>query len=302
LKSGSHGHYRAPMNVHLVDGTFELFRAYYGAPGSVNDDGHEVGAARTWARSLLALLRSGEVTHIACAYDHVIESFRNDLFAGYKTGAGIEPELWAQFPLAERVSQALGVVTWPMVEFEADDALASAAHALAARADVDRILICSPDKDLTQCVSGKRVVTFDRIRKSILDDDGVRTKFGVEPASIPDYLALVGDSADGIPGLPGWGAKSSATVLARYGHLESIPDDEASWDVKVRGAGKLAATLRERRADAVLYRTLATLRTDVPLAATPEDLAWHGADRPALEALCAELGASDLIDRVPRWR
>src|SRR5262252_6030804 len=253
------------MKVHLIDGTFELFRAYYGAPSSATADGFEAGAVRGLLRSLLALLGEPGVTHVAIAFDHVIESFRNDLYAGYKMGDGIEPELFAQFHPAEDACRALGVVTWPMIEFECDDALATAAARFANEPGVEQVVICSPDKDLAQCVRGTRIVCLDRIRRTSLDEDGVRAKFGVNPASIPDWLALVGDSADGFPGVPRWGAKSASAVLGAYEHLERIPDDARSWSVKVRGAESLAASLREHRADASLFRRLATLREDVPL-------------------------------------
>jgi 5'-3' exonuclease len=223
----------------------------------------------------------------------VIESFRNELFAGYKTGEGIEPELWAQFPLAERVTRGLGVVTWSMVEFEADDALATAAWRFADHPGVEQVVICSPDKDLAQCVRADRIVLLDRRRQQQLDETGVRDKLGVAPASIPDWLALVGDSADGIPGIPRWGAKSAAAVLGRWQHLESIPDDPADWDIRVRGAKSLAGELASRRTDAMLYRRLATLRADVPLAEDLDALRWRGPDAPALAALAAELGAED---------
>jgi 5'-3' exonuclease len=290
------------MRVHLVDGTYELFRAHFGAPAATAPDGTEVGATRGLLRSLLALLREDGVTHVACAFDHVIESFRNRLFAGYKTGEGVPEELMAQFPLAERATQALGLVTWSMVEFEADDALATAAARFADAPGVEEVLLCTPDKDLAQCVRGERVVCFDRLRRRRLDEVGVVGKFGVPPASIPDWLALVGDDADGIPGLERWGAKSASAVLARYRHLEGIPDDERSWEVAVRGAPALAQSLREGRVQAGLYRLLATLRTDVPLAEGFEDLRWRGARRRALEALCRELGETDLLARVPLWR
>jgi 5'-3' exonuclease len=289
------------MKIHLVDGTYELFRAYYGAPASSAPDGREVGATRGLMRSLLALVRDPEVTHVAVAFDHVIESFRNQLFDGYKTGEGIEPELRSQFDLAEEATRALGMVCWAMVEFEADDALAAGAARYAADDRVDQVVICSPDKDLSQCVR-PGVVTWDRMRDTVRDTAAVVDKFGVEPASIPDYLALVGDSADGIPGLPKWGAKSTSTVLARYRHIEAIPDDETSWDVKVRGAAGLAAVLRDHRGDAELFRTLATLRDDVPLAESVDDLAWRGAARELLEPLCASLGDDDLVGRISRWR
>jgi 5'-3' exonuclease len=280
--------------VHVIDGTFELFRTYYGAPAA-QVDSREVGAARALLRSLAYLLRSGEVTHGGVAFDHVIESFRNDLFAGYKTGEGLDPALVGQFELAERVSAALGLATWPMVELEADDALATAAHALSGAPDVEQVVIVSPDKDLAQCVRGSQVITWDRMRGNTLDQAGVVTKFGVEPASIPDLLALVGDTADGIPGLPRWGMRSAAVVLARWKHLDAIPDDEARWDVAVRGRAALAEVLRARKGDALLYRRLATLRTDAPIDASLDALAWRGPDRAALAAVCAEVGIEPAI-------
>lgn len=291
------------MKVHLVDGTYELFRMYFGAPAATDPSGREVGATRALLRSLLALVTTPGVTHVGVAFDTVIESFRNELFDGYKTGEGIDPLLFAQFPLAERATAALGLTVWSMVELEADDAIATAAHRLEDDPRVEQIVVCSPDKDLAQCVRGERVVLWDRRREQILDEAGVREKFGVAPGSIPDYLALVGDSADGIPGIPRWGARSAATVLARYPRLEEIPDDASAWEVKVRGAAGLAESLRGRRDDALLYRRLATLRTDAKL----EDdlvasLAWAGADRDALTALCDELGDARFAERVPRFR
>ena len=286
------------MEVHLVDGTYELFRAHYGAPGARAADGREIGASRGLARSLLGLVRNEGATHVAVAFDHVVESFRNEIFDGYKTGEGIEPELFAQFPLAEEVARALGCVVWPMVEFEADDALATAAARFRDDPRVDRVLICSPDKDLAQCVTGDRVVCVDRRREKTLDEDGVREKFGVDPASIPDWLALVGDAADGIPGIPAWGARSAATVLAEYGHIDRIPDDPAEWSVTVRGAARLAENLRTRRDDAGLYCDLATLRTDVPLEESPDDLEWTGAHCRELEPLAKLLHAGDLVERL----
>ena len=289
------------MKVHLVDGTYELFRSYFGAPEARSPAGLEVGATLGIMRSLLALLREDGVTHLGCAFDHVIESFRNDLFAGYKTGDGVPADLMAQFHLAERAVAALGIVVWPMVEFEADDAIATAA----ARADLDpgveQVVICSPDKDMAQCVRGTRVVCLDRVRRKVYDEAGVREKFGVLPASIPDWLALVGDEADGYPGLARWGAKSAATLLAHYEHLEAIPDDVREWAVPVRGAPALAESLRAARDEAMLYRTLARLRTDAPLPESIAELEWRGADRNALEALCQELGATGLPERVHRW-
>ena len=290
------------MKVHLVDGTYELFRSYFGAPEAKSPAGLEVGATLGIMRSLLALLREDGVTHLGCAFDHVIESFRNDLFAGYKTGDGIPADLFAQFHLTERAVAALGIVVWPMIEFEADDAIATAA----ARADLDpgveQVVICSPDKDMAQCVRGTRVVCLDRVRRKTYDESGVREKFGVLPGSIPDWLALVGDDADGYPGLARWGAKSAATVLAHYERLEAIPDDVTQWAVPVRGAPALAESLRMGRDDAMLYRTLARLRTDAPLPESIADLEWRGADRSRLEPLCAELGASGLLERVHRWQ
>jgi 5'-3' exonuclease len=280
----------AGATVHLVDGTYELFRAHFAMPSMKAPDGREVGAVRGMLRSLLPWLRRQGATHAAAAFDHTVESFRNDLFAGYKTGEGIDPDLWAQFPLAEDASRALGVVTWPMVELEADDALATAAARLAGDPAVAQVVIVSPDKDLFQCVTGTRVVTCDRFREVVRGEAGVQEKLGVSPASVPDYLALVGDAADGLPGVPRWGAKSAAAVLARYGHLEAIPDDAAAWDVKVRGARALAASLAEHRQEALLYRRLATLRTDAPIDASLAALRWNGPDRPALEALCDAIG------------
>jgi 5'-3' exonuclease len=290
------------MQIHLIDGTYELFRAFYGAPSAQGPDGREVGGTRGLLRSLLAMLQAPEVTHVGIAFDHVIESFRNDLFDGYKTGEGIDPDLWNQFPLAEELSYALGIAVWPMVEFEADDAIASAAAKWRDNEKVERVLLCSPDKDFAQCVRGTDVVLFDRMREKLIDEKGVWEKWGIKPASMPDYLALVGDTADGIPGIPRWGAKSTSTVLAEYEHLENIPDDEAEWSVKVRGAKSLAANLREQRKDAELYKLLATLRTDAPIPESLVQMRWRGADRPRLEKLCEEIGDTRAISRVPAWR
>jgi len=290
------------VKVHLVDGTFELFRAFYGAPAATGRGGREVGATRGLVRSLLALLRQDDVSHVGVAFDHVIESFRNDLYPGYKTGDGIDPALAGQFEPAERAAAAIGLVVWPMVEFEADDALAAAAARCAADPRVDQVVICSPDKDLCQCVRARRVVTLDRIRGTLRDRDAVIEKFGVPPESIPDWLALVGDSADGFPGVPRWGERSAATVLARWKHVDDIPADPDRWEVKVRGAAGLAASLAEHRGDAALYRTLATLREDTPLDESVDDLAWRGADRAAVAALADELADGDLAARIPRWR
>jgi 5'-3' exonuclease len=290
------------MKVHLVDGTYELFRAFFGAPPAHDAEGRPVGAVRGLLATLLSLLREPGVTHVACAFDHVIESFRNEIFAGYKTGEGVDPDLLAQFEPAEQAASALGMVVWPMIEFETDDALATAAARLRDAPGVEQVVICSPDKDLSQCVIGSRVICRDRLRGVDRDEAGVVAKFGVSPRSIPDWLALVGDSADGIPGLRGWGEKSAAAVLARYGKLEAIPGDPARWEVEVRGRERLAATLRERREEAALYRRLATLRTDVPLVESLADLEWRGARRPDLEEICREIGAEELLARVHRWR
>jgi 5'-3' exonuclease len=289
------------MRIHLVDGTYELFRAHFGAPEARGRDGTVVGATLGLMRSLLSLLREDGVTHVACAFDHVIESFRNDLFTGYKTSEGVPDELLAQFPLAERATRALGVVVWPMVEFEADDALATAAARAADESNVDQVVICSPDKDLAQCVRGTRVVALDRLRRRVYDEAGVIEKFGIPPASIPDWLALVGDDADGIPGVPRWGARSASTLLAHYGHLEEIPDEANRWTVPVRGAAALAESLATHRTAVLLYRRLATLRTDVPLAEETDALRWQGAVRADLTALCHELAEDQIVDRVTRW-
>jgi 5'-3' exonuclease len=288
------------VQIHLVDGTYELFRHFYAVPSSLAPDGREVGAARGVLASLIALLRDG-ATHIGCAFDTRVESFRNDLFAGYKTGAGIEPALLGQFELVEAGVRALGITAWSMVEFEADDALATAAVRCAADSRVERVLLCTPDKDLGQSVAGTRIVQLDRRKDSVLDEAGVCAKFGVPPRAIPDLLALVGDPQDGIPGVPKWGAKSAAAVLARYGELAKIPADPAEWDFAVRGAASLAASLNEHREAAALYRTLATLRTDVPIAEDVDDLRWRGPTA-AFGDLCASIGAERLVSRVPEPR
>jgi 5'-3' exonuclease len=278
------------VEVHLVDGTYELFRHYYAVPSARDSNGHEVGAVRGVITSILGMIQHG-ATHIGFATDHVIESFRNGLWPGYKTGEGIEPDLLSQFQLLEDAMSAMGVVLWPMVEFEADDALASAAAAAALDESVDRVIVCTPDKDLAQCVRGTRVVQMNRRSRSICDEAGVVAKFGVPPESIPDYLALVGDSADGYPGLPGWGAKSTAAVLAKYRHLEAIPDDWRTWKVNAASAATLAATLARDRENAFLFRTLATLRTDIPLFDSVDDLRWKG-PTPAFEELGARINAA----------
>jgi 5'-3' exonuclease len=278
------------LEVHLVDGTYELFRHYYALPSARDVDGREVAAVRGVLASVLGMLRGG-ATHIAVATDHVIESFRNGLWAEYKTGEGIEPDLLAQFPLLEDILSAAGVVVWPMVEFEADDALAAAADAAARDTRVERVIICTPDKDLAQCVRGQRIVQLNRRTRVTLDEAGVVQKFGISPASIPDYLALVGDAADGYPGLPGWGAKSSAAVLAKFVHLESIPADCREWQVNVANASALADTLSRERDRALLFRVLATLRTDITLFNDVDQLRWNG-PTPAFDALAARLDAA----------
>jgi 5'-3' exonuclease len=282
--------WRPALDVYLVDGTYELFRHYYALPSARDQDGREVAAVRGVLTSVLGMIKGG-VTHIAIATDHVIESFRNDLWPGYKAGEGIDPDLWAQFPLLEEALSAAGVVVWPMVEFEADDALAAAAMAAAGDARVDQVILCTPDKDLAQCVRGTRVVQLNRRTRVTFDEAGVIKKFGVSPASIPDYLALVGDSADGYPGLPGWGAKSTAAVLAKFGHLESIPTDWREWHVNVANASALAATLSRERDRALLFRTLATFRTDIALFDDVEQLRWIG-PTPGFDVFAARLDAT----------
>jgi 5'-3' exonuclease len=277
--------------VHLVDGTYELFRHFYAIPSTRNRDGEEVAAVRGVMHSLRGLVEEG-ATHIGVATDQVIESFRNDLWPGYKTGEGIDPALWAQFPLLEEALRAWGLTLWPMVEVEADDALASAAAKAAADPRVDQVIICSPDKDLAQCVRGTRVVQRDRVRKTTRDEAGIVEKFGVPPASIPDYLALVGDASDGFPGLQGWGAKSAAAVLARFGHIDAIPADHRVWGVHVARAALLAATLDRDRELALLFRQLATLRADVPVFESVDELAWRG-PTPALSGLRRRLAIGD---------
>ncbi len=285
------------MKVHVLDGTYELFRHHFALPAHTTSDGRPVAAVRGVIESALNLLAERDVTHLGVATDHVIESFRNDLYAGYKTGEGIDAELWAQFNPLEDALRALGVVVWPMVEFEADDAMAAAAAIAATDDRVEQVLLLTPDKDLGQCVRGRRVVQFDRRKRLLIDEAGVIEKFGVGPASIPDYLALVGDAADGFPGLPGWGAKSAAAVLARYGKLEEIPIHAGQWDVPgLRGAPKLAATLVNQLTDALLFRVIATVRTDA--VDTPvDDLRWPG-PTPAFYEVAAGLDAPGLATRA----
>ncbi len=288
----------AGVRIHLIDGTYELFRQYLAPrPGHVDDEGVEVGATRAVVQSMVALLER-DATHLGVATDHVIESFRNDMWDTYKTSAGVDPLLLAQFPLLEDALVALGVAVWPMVDYEADDALASAATVAAADTRVEQVLVCTPDKDLAQCVGGK-VVQLDRRKEQLIDAAGVRAKFGVDPASIPDWLALVGDSADGFPGLPGFGAKTAAALLTRYGHIEAIPDDAREWDVSgVRGADRLAATLSTGRKVAELFKDLATLRTDANVG-TVDDWEWHGPE-PDFADWCARFGWPKLAERAEK--
>ena len=288
------------VDIYLLDGTYELFRHFFALPPYVSREGREIAATRGVLGSVLGMLESG-VTHLGVATDHVIESFRNELWPGYKTSAGVDPRLLQQFPLLEEALQALGVVVWPMVELEADDALGTAARVAAQSAEVERVLICTPDKDLAQCVEGSRVVQLDRRFGRVMDEAGVVAKFGVPPASIPDYLALVGDSADGFPGVPGWGAKSASTLLARYGHIDQIPLDVRAWGLQLRGADRLAAALRASFDLALLFRRLATLRTDASIRATPADLRWGGPTRD-FAAVCDRLDAPQLAARADRAR
>jgi 5'-3' exonuclease len=287
------------MLVHLVDGTYELFRYFFALPSHVTEKKREVGATRGVVGSMLSMLEGG-VTHIGIATDHVIESFRNDLLAGYKTGAGIDPALRSQFTLLEETLTAVGFCVWPMVEFEADDAMGAAAKVAAADRRVERVLLCTPDKDLGQCVTADgRIVQFDRRKEALIDYEGVIAKFGVPPASIPDYLALVGDTADGLPGVAGWGAKTTAAVLARYGTLEGIPLDAGKWDVSVRGVGKLVYTLANNYEEAMLYRRLATIEVDAPTITSVDELEWTGPRGDYIDAL-KEIDADGHITRVDR--
>lgn len=281
--------YAGVVHVHLFDGTYELFRAWFGAP-KAQHGGREVGATRAFLRSLASALRTAKVSHAGVAFDTVIESFRNDLFAGYKTGEGLDPDLVAQFPLVERAAAALGLRVWGMIDFEADDALATAAARAASDPRVEQVRIVSPDKDMCQCVIASRVVTWDRWKDVVLDDAGVVAKHGVAPASIPDLLGLVGDTADGIPGIPGWGKASAGKLLSAYGHVDAIPEDPAKWTVSVRGADRLAASLRDHRAEVKLYVTLATLRTDAPIPCSVDELAASGPNRELLATLCEDIG------------
>ncbi len=290
---------KAGSKLYLIDGTYELFRNHFGAPPRQGPSGMEVGATAGVIASTLTLLAEPGLTHVAAAFDSVIESFRNEMFPAYKDSTGMPQELLDQFPLAERAMRAIGVTVFSMYEYEADDAIATAA--LRWVDDVEEVVVMTPDKDLGQLYGDPRIRGYNRREGVFIDREAVLEKFGVEPESIPDYLGLVGDTADGLPGLPGWGAKSTSTVLGRYRHLERIPLDAALWDVKVRGAGTLATTLVERMGEALLYRFLAQLRTDVPLPETLADLAWHGVPRERYEALCDELGLDGLKRRPERW-
>ncbi len=292
------------MKLHLVDATFELFRAYYSRPPRQAPDGRPVNAVQGLVDSMLSLLREPDVTHIGAATDYVIESWRNDVYPGYKSSAGVDRQLLAQFRDAERALEALGMRVWPMVEDEADDAIAAAIDRFGDDPRLEQVIICSVDKDLGQLVDDDRIVLRDRMRRVTYDEDGIREKFGVSPESIPDYLALVGDSSDGFPGLPGWGAKSAAAVLARFDHLEAIPASVLEWEVDIRNASRLAATLEAQRADAYLYRRLATLNRDARIddvSGTLDELEWKGVPRDRFVALCEDLGFDTVRERVHRW-
>lgn len=286
------------MDVHLIDGTYELFRHFFAVPSTADSNGQEIGAVRGVLSSVLSMIERG-ATHIGVATDHVVESFRNDLYPGYKTSEGVPPELLSQFLLLEEALEAMGVLVWPMVDYEADDALASAAYEASKDDRVRQILICTPDKDLSQCVVGTRVVQLDRRREILRDEAGVVAKFGVKPESIPDYLAVVGDSADGYPGLSGWGAKAASLTLSQYPHLESIPKDWQQWHPSIRKARTLSESLFNSWSDALLFRNLATLRLDVPVFDTVEDLGWNG-PRPNFEEYCRQMKSPDLHTRVRR--
>lgn len=286
------------MNVHLIDGTYELFRHFYALPSRLDTEGKEVGALVGVVRSVASMIRDG-ATHLGVATDHTVESFRNAMYEGYKTGEGIDPDLWGQFHPLEDVLRAIGVVVWPMVDQEADDGLAAAAVKAGADTAVERVFICTPDKDLAQCVRGDSIVQLDRRRGITCNERGVQEKFGVLPGSIPDYLGLVGDAADGFPGVPKWGAKSAASILARYEKLEKIPKDEALWTVRLRGAAGLAASLRDNWSDAVLFRNIATLRTDADVFSSVEELRWRG-PVDDLPRVCERMGVPELVDEVAR--
>jgi 5'-3' exonuclease len=284
------------MDVHLVDGTYELFRHFYAVPAALDESGREIGAVRGVIRSVLGMIEQG-ATHIGVATDHVVESFRNELYGGYKTGEGVDPALLSQFPILEEALDAMGVVVWPMVYFEADDALASAAAKAAEDKRVRQVVVCTPDKDLGQCVAGTRVVQLDRRRGAVRDEAGVVAKFGVKPESIPDYLAVLGDTADGLPGVAGWGEKAAAATLSRYSHLENIPKDWRDWHPAISNGRRLATALFQSWQDAMLFRTLATLRLDAPVFESVDELHWDG-PRAGFESLCGKMGAADLLGRA----
>jgi 5'-3' exonuclease len=284
------------MNIYLIDGTYELFRHFFAVPSSQDPSGQEIGAVRGVLFSVLSMIESG-TTHLGVATDHVVESFRNDLYPGYKTSEGVPPELLSQFPILEEALQAMGVKVWPMIEFEADDALASAAAKAAEDGRVEKVFICTPDKDLSQCITGTRVVQMDRRKNAVRDEAGVIEKFGVRPESIPDYLGVVGDSADGYPGIAGWGAKAAASVLSQYTHLENIPKDFQRWNPSIRRSRTLAESLFKAWDEALLFRTLATLRRDVPVFETVDDLFWPG-PQPDFTQLCQRLNSPNLSHRV----
>ena len=286
------------MDVHLIDGTYELFRHFFAVPAAADVNGQEIGAVRGVLTSVLSMIERG-ATHIGVATDHVVESFRNDLYPGYKTSEGVAPELLSQFPVLEAALEAMGVVVWPMVHFEADDALASAADKAAKDDSVGQVLICTPDKDLSQCVVGTRVVQLDRRRDILRDEAGVVIKFGVKPQSIPDFLAVVGDNADGFPGVPGWGLKAAALTLSQYPHLEDIPRDWREWQPSIRKARLLSESLSNAWNDALLFRTLATLRLDVPVFDTVEDLRWKE-PRPSFEEHCQRMKSPNLLVALHR--
>ncbi|MFN8425970.1 MAG: 5'-3' exonuclease H3TH domain-containing protein [Anaerolineales bacterium] len=289
------------MKIHLIDGTYELFRAHFGAPPKKSLSGQEVGATLGLVRSLLMLLQTEGVTHVAVAFDHVIESFRNKMYAGYKTSAGVDPIILNQFEIAEKAVSALGVPVWSMVKFEADDAIATAVTKFKKEKSVEQVIICSVDKDLTQMVDGKKVICWDRRREIQLDEKGVVEKFGVKPESIPDYLALVGDSADGYPGIKGWGEKSTATILAKYKHIESIPKDPKKIPLSLGRATTLLENLQANYQDALLFKELSTLRQDVPLKESLKDLEWKGATE-KFKRVCVELREGRIVERVKKWR
>ena len=289
------------MKIHLIDGTYELFRAHFGAPPKKSLSGQEVGATLGLVRSLLMLLQTEGVTHVAVAFDHVIESFRNKMYAGYKTSAGVDPIILNQFEIAEKAVSALGVPVWSMVKFEADDAIATAVTKFKKEKSVEQVIICSVDKDLTQMVDGKKVICWDRRREIQMDEKGVVEKFGVKPESIPDYLALVGDSADGYPGIKGWGEKSTATILAKYKHIESIPKDPKKIPLSLGRATTLLENLQANYQDALLFKELSTLRQDVPLKESLKDLEWKGATE-KFKRVCVELREGRIVERVKKWK